>query len=87
MKSCSKYCLGKSLDPNKVKGKILVCLPERNIATEKGEQALLAGAVGMILANDDPFEDKLTADAHVLPASSINFKDSQYLYSYMKNTK
>ncbi|KAK8486047.1 hypothetical protein V6N11_033024 [Hibiscus sabdariffa] len=46
-------CQPGSIDPKKAKGKILVCVRGVNPRTDKGKQALLAGAVGMILANDE----------------------------------
>ncbi|KAK8506471.1 hypothetical protein V6N12_034200 [Hibiscus sabdariffa] len=58
-------CQPGSIDPKKAKGKILVCVRGVNPRTDKGKQALLAGAVGMILANDEqsgyitPVETKL----------------------------
>ena len=41
-----------TLDPEKVKGKIVGCLRGENGRIDKGWQAARAGAVGMILCND-----------------------------------
>ncbi|KAF3455792.1 hypothetical protein FNV43_RR00434 [Rhamnella rubrinervis] len=68
-------CKVGTLDLKKVKGKILVCLRGDNARVDKGEQALLAGAVGMVLANNDLSGNEINADPHVLPASHINFTD------------
>lgn len=57
------------LDSRKVKGKILFCLRMNNERTVKGEQAALAGAVGMILANDELNGNDVLAETHLLPAS------------------
>nr|GMD07258.1 subtilisin-like protease SBT5.3 [Ipomoea batatas] len=46
-------CKPGTLDPEKVKGKVLVCLRGGIPRTDKSHQAALAGAVGMILANDE----------------------------------
>ncbi|PON47242.1 Subtilase [Parasponia andersonii] len=70
-------CKPGSLDPKTVKGKILVCLRGEIARAEKGLEAALAGAVGMILANDMENWNDITADAHVLPASHVNFTDGK----------
>ncbi|KAE8726867.1 Subtilisin-like protease SBT5.3 [Hibiscus syriacus] len=76
-----------SLDPKKVKGKILVCLRGENTRTDKGRQALLAGAVGMILANDEKSRNEIIADSHLLPATHLNFTDGLSVYAYVNSTK
>ncbi|KAF2323871.1 hypothetical protein GH714_002769 [Hevea brasiliensis] len=80
-------CLPGTLDPKKVKGKILVCLRGITGRVEKGEEALLAGAVGMILANDEFSGNELIADAHVLPAAHVNFTDGQAAIAYINSTR
>ena len=80
-------CKPKTLDHSKVKGKILVCLRGDTARVDKGEQAALAGAVGMILCNDELSGFETIADPHVLPASHINYNDGQAVFSYIKSTK
>ncbi|POO02869.1 Subtilase [Trema orientale] len=80
-------CKPGSLDPKKVKGKILVCLRGEIARAEKGLQAALAGAVGMILANDIQNWNDIIADAHVLPASHVNFTDGKSVFDYLNYTK
>ncbi|KAL0534464.1 hypothetical protein IC582_028755 [Cucumis melo] len=80
-------CKPKTLDHSKVKGKILVCLRGDTARVDKGEQAALAGAVGMILCNDKLSGFETIADPHVLPASHINYDDGQAVFSYIKSTK
>lgn len=80
-------CKPGSLDHRKVKGKILVCLRGDTARVDKGEQASLAGAVGMVLANDLKSGNEVIADAHVLPASHINYTDGIALFSYVNSTK
>ncbi|PSS16061.1 Subtilisin-like protease [Actinidia chinensis var. chinensis] len=80
-------CKAGSLDPLKVKGKILVCLRGDNARVDKGQQAALAGAVGMILANDAPSGNEILADPHVLPASHVNFTDGVAIFSYVNHTR
>lgn len=80
-------CQEGTLDPKKVKGKILVCLRGEIARVSKGEQALLAGAVGMILCNDEASGNELMADPHVLPATQINYTDGVAVFAYVKWTK
>ncbi|XP_027347006.1 subtilisin-like protease SBT5.3 [Abrus precatorius] len=80
-------CQNGTLDPNKVKGKIVVCLRGINARMNKGEQALQAGAVGMVLANDQNSGNELLADPHVLPATHINFNDGLAVFNYINSTK
>lgn len=70
-----------------MKGKILVCLRGQNARVDKGEQALLAGALGMVLANSEIHGNEIIADAHVLPASHINFTDGVAIFTYCHSTK
>ncbi|ONK82020.1 uncharacterized protein A4U43_C01F35300 [Asparagus officinalis] len=64
----SQLCFIGHLDPEKVKGKIVVCLRGINARVDKGVAVKQAGGVGMVLANDESTGDELIADAHVLPA-------------------
>lgn len=80
-------CKAGTLDHSKVKGKILGCLRGDNARVDKGEQAALAGAVGMILCNDELSGFETIADPHVLPTSHINYNDGQAVLSYIRSTK
>lgn len=80
-------CEAGSLDSKKVKGKIIVCIRGVNGRAEKGAVAYLAGAVGMILANDEKSGNEIIPDPHFLPASHINYSDGQAVYAYIKSTK
>ncbi|KAK9222744.1 hypothetical protein WN944_011181 [Citrus x changshan-huyou] len=73
------------LDPKKVKGKIVVWSNELGVAG--GQQAALAGAVGVILINIQGFGYDRMADPHVLPASVINFNDGVSLLRYINSVK
>ncbi|CAA0816278.1 Subtilisin-like protease SBT5.3 [Striga hermonthica] len=83
----AELCKAGTLDPNKVKGKILVCLRGENARVDKGEQAALAGAVGMVLANNKASGNEILADPHVLPASQINYTDGLALFSYISSAR
>lgn len=80
-------CQNGTLDPNKVKGKIVLCLRGINARVDKGQQALQAGAVGMVLANDIITGNEIIADPHVLPASHINFSDGLKVFNYVNSSK
>ncbi|GAB4859294.1 Subtilisin-like protease SBT5.3 [Ancistrocladus abbreviatus] len=80
-------CADGSLDPEKARGKILVCLRGITARVAKGEQCALAGAVGMVLANDPSTGNEVIADAHVLPASHVNYSNGVLIYSYINSTR
>lgn len=80
-------CEAGKLDKKKVEGKILVCLRGENSRVEKGEQALLAGAIGMVLANGNDTGNEVVGDPHLLPATHINYKDGINVFGYINSTK
>ncbi|CAM8955761.1 unnamed protein product [Rhodiola kirilowii] len=80
-------CKTGSLDPTKVKGKIVLCRRGGNGRLEKGQVVQAAGGVGMILANDELNGNALLADAHFLPASHITYKDGLDVIAYINKTK
>ncbi|KAH9798332.1 subtilisin-like protease SBT5.4 [Citrus sinensis] len=79
-------CKNGALDHEKVKGKILVCLRGDTARVDKGRQAAVAGAVGMILCNDKSSGNEITADPHFLPASQITYKDGVKVLDYIKSS-
>lgn len=83
----AQLCKAGSLDPQKSKGKILVCLRGDNARVDKGQEAALAGAVGMVLANNDLSGNEIIADPHVLPATHITYTDGLAVYRYLNSTK
>jgi len=87
MHCCRKFCRYGTLDVEKVKGKIVVCLEDVYFGTIPDAEASSAGAVGMVLANDDESYYDFIAYPHALPTSQVNYIDSQYIYSYIKNEK
>ncbi|CAM0946281.1 unnamed protein product [Alopecurus aequalis] len=83
----AQICLQGSLDRKKVQGKIVVCLRGSNARVAKGATVLQAGGAGMVLANDASSGNEVIADAHVLPATHIKYRDGLLLYSYLNSTK
>lgn len=65
----------------------MVCLRGENARVDKGYQALAAGAVGMILANDESNGNGVSADPHLLPTSHISYTDGQRVFAYLRSTK
>ena len=83
----SLICFEGSLDPKKVKGKIVVGLNWGNSGVDKGHVAAQAGAVGMILVNNKESGDELLPYAHLLPKSHISYTDGESLNQYIQSTK
>ncbi|CAL0301073.1 unnamed protein product [Lupinus luteus] len=85
----AELCKVGTLDPRKVKGKILVCLRGENARVEKGLVALEAGAAAMILYNDarDVYDFELIADPHFLPAVELTYEDGLALVAYIDSTR
>ncbi|KAL3652802.1 hypothetical protein CASFOL_002483 [Castilleja foliolosa] len=83
----AELCKAGTLDPEKVKGRILVCVRTDYATVEKGEHAALAGAKGMILANNQASGAFIMADRHVLPATHISYIDGIALFSYINSTR
>ncbi|XP_066309532.1 subtilisin-like protease SBT5.3 [Miscanthus floridulus] len=82
----SSLCLPGSLDPDKVKGKIVVCVRGVNARVEKGFVVKQAGGVGMVLCNDASTGDTVLADAHVLAAAHCAYSQCVRLFTYLQST-
>lgn len=48
---------------------------------------MLAGAVGMILCNDELSGDSTAADPNELPSVSVTYKDGKLVFKYLNSTK
>ncbi|KAJ6747919.1 SUBTILISIN-LIKE PROTEASE, partial [Salix koriyanagi] len=79
-------CKPKSLDHEKAKGKVVVCLRGETARMDKGYQAALVGAAGMILCNDKAGGSEVIADPHVLPAAQISYTDGLAVFAYINST-
>ncbi|CAN6201150.1 unnamed protein product [Urochloa humidicola] len=83
----AQACLLGSLDPEKARGKIVVCVRGAITRVEKGEAVRRAGGAAMILVNDEVSGNDLHADPHVLPAVHISYADGLTLSDYVRNSK
>ncbi|KAL7100303.1 hypothetical protein ACP275_09G138400 [Erythranthe tilingii] len=80
----SSLCLDGSLDPNVVKGKLVLCDRGINSRAAKGEVVKKAGGVGMILANGVFDGEGLVADCHVLPATAVGASAGDEIRKYIQ---
>ncbi|KAK7309171.1 hypothetical protein RJT34_05695 [Clitoria ternatea] len=78
-------CETGSLDPKKVKGKIVLCDRGDTPRSEKGFVVKNAGGVGMVLVNSKQDGEGLVADAHVLPTTAVGYKAGQAIKKYLSS--
>lgn len=84
----ARACAPGSLDPNKVKGKIVVCIRMGVIPRlVMGLTVQDAGGAGMVLANGEGASNDLPLDPHFIPAVDISYSDSLTVFSYLNSTK
>ncbi|CAH9111370.1 unnamed protein product [Cuscuta europaea] len=76
-------CLRGTLDPNNVKGKIVLCDRGLNPRVKKGYVVKAAGGAGMVLANAAENGEELIADPHLLPATQVTKKSGDVIKSYL----
>ncbi|KAK9267253.1 hypothetical protein L1049_009675 [Liquidambar formosana] len=82
----AQICSIGSLDPMKVKRKIVYCLRSINFNVEKSWVVSQAGGVGMILSNRMT-TDALSPQAHLVPTSHVSAVDGLAILFYIYNTK
>ncbi|KAJ4964041.1 hypothetical protein NE237_023980 [Protea cynaroides] len=82
----ASLCMENSLDPNLVKGKIVICDRGSNPRVAKGLVVNKAGGVGMILANGISNGEGLVGDAHVIPACAVGAKEGDQLKAYVSSS-
>lgn len=79
----STLCLPGTLDPEQVKGKVVLCERGMNARVEKGQVVKEAGGVGMILINMAVNGEELVADSHLLPAIALGAKNGDIIRDYV----
>lgn len=82
--SSSNLCLPGSLDPETVRGKVVLCDRGVNARVEKGKVVKDAGGVGLILANTAESGEELVADSHLIPAVAVGRKMGDVIREYVK---
>lgn len=82
-----RQCLPGSLDPTKVKGKIVVCTRGAGLRVGKGLEVKRAGGVGFVLANAKANGDEIACDAHLLPATTLTYDSGIKILEYINSTK
>ncbi|OIS99766.1 subtilisin-like protease sbt1.8 [Nicotiana attenuata] len=83
--SSSNLCLRGSLDPNVVRGKVVLCDKGANDRVEKGLVVVKeANGIGMILANTPETGEELLADSQLLPAVAVGRKVGDVIREYVK---
>ncbi|EXG79087.1 S8 family serine peptidase [Cryptosporangium arvum] len=78
-------CREGSLDPGKIRGRIVVCLRGGNGRADKSAEVERAGGAGMVLANDDA--DELTADRHAVPTVNVDVRATAKLRDYLRDPR
>lgn len=81
----ASLCLEGSLNPDAVKGKIVLCDRGTNSRTAKGEVIKKAGGIGMIIANGVFDGEGLLADCHVLPATAVGAISGNAIREYVSS--
>ncbi|XP_030450332.1 subtilisin-like protease SBT1.6 [Syzygium oleosum] len=82
----ASLCMENSLDPNLVKGKIVICDRGSTARVAKGLVVQKAGGVGMILANGMSNGEGLVGDAHVIPTAALGATEGDAVKSYISST-
>ncbi|KAJ1411683.1 Peptidase S8/S53 domain [Sesbania bispinosa] len=80
-------CMENSLDPNVVKGKIVVCDRGSSPRVAKGMVVKKAGGVGMILANGVSNGEGLVGDAHLLPTCALGADEGDVIKAYISSSE
>ncbi|PSS02029.1 Subtilisin-like protease [Actinidia chinensis var. chinensis] len=83
--SSSNLCLPGSLEPEFVRGKLVLCDRGINARVEKGAVVRDAGGVGMILANTAANGEELVADSHLIPALAVGRKVGDVIREYVRS--
>ncbi|XP_037475328.1 subtilisin-like protease SBT5.3 isoform X2 [Triticum dicoccoides] len=81
----SSLCVPGSLDPAKVRGKIVVCTRGSNGRVAKGEVVKDAGGVGMVLCNAAASGDDVSADPHIIPAAHCSYSQCIDIFKYLQS--
>ncbi|XAR59829.1 Tripeptidyl-peptidase II [Bertholletia excelsa] len=82
----ASLCMENSLDPNLVRGKLVICDRGSSARVAKGLVVRKAGGVGMILANGMSNGEGLVGDAHLVPACAVGADEGDAIKSYVASS-
>lgn len=82
-----RQCLPDSLSPEKAKGKIVMCLRGNGTRVGKGGEVKRVGGVGFILGNSKANGAEIASDAHLLPATAVDYQTAQQILKYIESSK
>ncbi|KAL2543819.1 Subtilisin-like protease SBT1.7 [Forsythia ovata] len=81
------FCTPRSLNNTDVKGKIVLCeVGGGTTGIAKGQAVKNAGGAAMILLNIQSQGFSTSADAHVIPATNINYEGRKKILAYINST-
>lgn len=78
----SSLCMPGTLDPAKVKGKIVLCARGESARTSKSQVVADAGGAGMILYQPEWDPNALMADLHAVPTAHVDVPTGAALLAY-----
>ncbi|KAL2588792.1 hypothetical protein GLYMA_13G222800v4 [Glycine max] len=82
----SGFCLDNTLQPNKARGKIVLCMRGQGERLKKGLEVQRAGGVGFILGNNKLNGKDVPSDPHFIPATGVSYENSLKLIQYVHST-
>ncbi|KAK7256369.1 hypothetical protein RIF29_29811 [Crotalaria pallida] len=85
----AQLCKPRTLDRSKVNGKVVICVRGGKIrSVAEGQEALSAGAVGVVMSNGDQSGNTVLAEPHVLSTTNTPHKmNGKNIHDYYNNTK
>ncbi|KAM7494154.1 hypothetical protein LguiB_028763 [Lonicera macranthoides] len=81
------WCFANAFNNVNVRGMVVLCDDGGNIGrVAKGQNVRNAGGAAMILVNEEIDGDSIPADAHVLPATLVSYRDGTTIKTYINTT-
>ncbi|OIV95735.1 hypothetical protein TanjilG_05283 [Lupinus angustifolius] len=81
-----RYCLDNTLEPNKVQGKIVLCMRGQGQRLKKGLEVQRAGGVGFILGNNEKYGNDVPYDPHFIPATGVSYENALKIIQYIQSS-
>ncbi|XP_019419897.1 PREDICTED: subtilisin-like protease SBT5.6 [Lupinus angustifolius] len=86
LRTNSGYCLDNTLEPNKVQGKIVLCMRGQGQRLKKGLEVQRAGGVGFILGNNEKYGNDVPYDPHFIPATGVSYENALKIIQYIQSS-